>query len=38
MTKSDKLYLTGKLRSEPELLDADMTRADLGRRVETIAV
>jgi hypothetical protein len=29
MTKADKLHLTGRLSSEPELLDADMTKSDL---------
>ena len=29
MTKTDKLCHAGKLHSEPELLDADMTKADL---------
>jgi hypothetical protein len=29
MTKRDQLYLAGKLRSEPEILDEDMSRSDL---------
>jgi hypothetical protein len=29
MTKADKLHMTGRLSSEPELLDADMTKGDV---------
>jgi hypothetical protein len=29
MTKLDQLYLTGKLRTEPEVLDEDMSRCEL---------